>query len=204
MQPRDDRTADSAVFAAMVTPPDAGASRRPKAKTQAKPLAKKTRKSAPRKKTPAKAVRQPPLVVNGLMLISVHGPFNSRALVEMSAERALELFEQPLSSALSPIHVIDATMAEITELAARAPNLGLDESAMAASALALAYEIQNPFNSATSKSMCAHELRETMSKLRDLAPARDEDDGIDDLSTRRAARLAKPARPAKPARRAAT
>jgi hypothetical protein len=65
----------------------------------------------------------------------------------------------------------------------------LAESSLAASALALAREIDSPKNSATSKSMCARALRETMDRLRELAPAEEADDRLDDLSARRSARL---------------
>lgn len=164
--------------------------RRPKAKPAAEPpVAKAT-------KAPAKAIRKPsntrkpkrqaPLVVNGMMLVSVHGAFASRALVDMPADLAKELFGQPLSSVLAPTHVIDATLGEIREIAKR--DKPLAESALAASAVALAYEIQNPFNSATSKSMCARELRETMAKLNELAPAVPKKDALDELKARRATR----------------
>lgn len=66
----------------------------------------------------------------------------------------------------------------------------LAKSGLAASALALAREIDNPKNSATSKAMCAKELRETMDRLRERAPEQEED-ALDDLSRRRAARRRK-------------
>ena len=44
------------------------------------------------------------------------------------------------------------------------------ESALAATALALAAEIDDAGNSATSKSMCARALNETLERLRALAP----------------------------------
>lgn len=61
--------------------------------------------------------------------------------------------------------------------------------ALAASALALAREIDHAGNSATSKSMCARALTETLEKLRALAPAEKEADKLDDLARRRAFRL---------------
>ncbi|MDQ3730302.1 MAG: hypothetical protein M3355_12025 [Actinomycetota bacterium] len=66
----------------------------------------------------------------------------------------------------------------------------LAESALAASALMLADTLDNPRNSATSKSMCAKALLETMDRLRELAPDQQEADELDDLAARRAARLA--------------
>lgn len=65
----------------------------------------------------------------------------------------------------------------------------LANSALGASALALAREMDSQ-NSATSKSMCAKALLETMDRLRSLAPEREEKDQVDDLSARRAARIA--------------
>jgi hypothetical protein len=60
----------------------------------------------------------------------------------------------------------------------------LADSALAASALALASEMDE-HNSATSKSMCAKALLETMDRLRSLAPANEEDDALDELRSRR-------------------
>jgi hypothetical protein len=157
-----------------------------------KPAAKRstaTRKRATAKTPAAKkptAAKQPPVRANGMLLIGVYGPFNARALVEMSALRAEELLGQPLTSTVSPTRVIDATELEIAALAKR--EASISDTALAAAAVALAYQIDNPFNSATSKSMCARELRETMAKLRELAPVGEEPDGIDQLAGRRANR----------------
>jgi hypothetical protein len=65
----------------------------------------------------------------------------------------------------------------------------LADSALAASALTLARELDNPRNSATSKSMCARALHDALDRLRSLAPAKPEIDELDDLTKRRAARL---------------
>jgi hypothetical protein len=64
----------------------------------------------------------------------------------------------------------------------------LAESSLAATALALAAELDDPNNSATSKSMCAGRLLDAMSLLRELTPEGEEQDGLDDLSARRAKR----------------
>lgn len=69
-------------------------------------------------------------------------------------------------------------------------------SGLAATALALAGEIDKRGNSATSKSMCAKALNDTLRDLRALAPARRETDALDDLTARRERRLsASAARP---------
>lgn len=82
--------------------------------------------------------------------------------------------------------VFDATERELAELRKRAPDLA--DSSVAAMALAMAQEIDNAGNSATSKSMCARSLLEAMNQLRDLAPAKQTKDGIDELAAQRAAR----------------
>lgn len=64
------------------------------------------------------------------------------------------------------------------------------ESALAASALVLAAQLDDPDTSATSKSMCSRELRDTMTVLRALAPAKREADGIDDITAQRNKRIA--------------
>lgn len=63
----------------------------------------------------------------------------------------------------------------------------LAESTLAATALAMAHELDGA-NSATSKSMCARVLNETMERLWELAPAEKENDGVDELTARRDAR----------------
>lgn len=61
----------------------------------------------------------------------------------------------------------------------------LAQSGLAASALTLAGAMDNPRNSATSKAMCAGQLRETMDRLRELAPPAEEDDWVDELAKRK-------------------
>lgn len=73
--------------------------------------------------------------------------------------------------------------------ALRDPSLA--SSALAGVALAMARELDDESNSATSKSMCARALLDALERLRELAPEREEGDGLDDLAARRAARLAR-------------
>lgn len=61
------------------------------------------------------------------------------------------------------------------------------ETALAATALALARELDGN-NSATSKSMVAKALIDTMRELRALAPPKQEGDGVDEIAARRDAR----------------
>ena len=65
----------------------------------------------------------------------------------------------------------------------------LADSALAASALAMAREIDTPHNSATSKSMCAKALLDALALIRDLSPPTEEGDTLDELASRRALRL---------------
>lgn len=69
----------------------------------------------------------------------------------------------------------------------------LRSSGLAESALALARELDQARNSATSKAMCARALSETLEKLLALKPPEEEVDQLDQLSARRSARRAKAA-----------
>ena len=66
----------------------------------------------------------------------------------------------------------------------------LASSGLAAAALALARDIDDPSNSATSKSMCAKALLDITDRLWELAPAGADGDALDELARRRAARIA--------------
>lgn len=65
----------------------------------------------------------------------------------------------------------------------------LADTALAALALALAREIDDPENSATSKSMCARSMVDALERLRALEPPAETKDGLDDLTARRSKRL---------------
>lgn len=64
----------------------------------------------------------------------------------------------------------------------------LEQSGMAAAALALARRIDSPKTSATATSMCARALSETLAELRALMPPEEENDGVDEIAERRATR----------------
>ncbi len=87
--------------------------------------------------------------------------------------------------------VVAATKRDLKDIAKRDPALA--KSSLAAAALVLAGALDSPKNSATSKSMCARALIDTLDRIRDLAPPRMEDDQLDDLSSRRAARISRAA-----------
>lgn len=82
--------------------------------------------------------------------------------------------------------VANRVKADLADLRSRAP--GVADSALGAMALAMALEIDRPKNSATSKSMCNRELRDTLNQLRELAPAKPEADGLDQLNAQRVKR----------------
>lgn len=65
----------------------------------------------------------------------------------------------------------------------------LAESSLAESALALARELDDPENSATSKSMCAKAHLEVMTRLRELAPPEERKGQLHALKSGRADRL---------------
>lgn len=151
-----------------------------------------TPRKAPARKAPAKRTRKPkPPAVDlgalGARVVSVFGPFASRVLIELPVDAAARLFADPLPAARRT-SLVEAVERDLKALAKR--DAALARSALAMSALALAYEIEHPYNSATSKASCAGELRDALNRLRELAPEDEEKDGIDDLTARRTARLA--------------
>ena len=78
--------------------------------------------------------------------------------------------------------VLEAVEGDIAEIAKR--DKALADSGLAAMAKQLAREL-DANNSATSKSMCARALMDALEKLRDLAPADDAKDRVDELGARR-------------------
>jgi spermidine/putrescine-binding protein len=91
--------------------------------------------------------------------------------------------------------VVEAVERDIAAIRKRDPNLA--DSTLAALALALAAEIDGN-NSATSKSMNAHQLRDTIVKLRELAPPEKVRDELDELRDRHARDRREPAAKDKP------
>ena len=84
--------------------------------------------------------------------------------------------------------VAAAVERDLKDIAKR--DAALAKSTLAMSALRMAREMDSAGNSATSKSMCARELRDTLDRLLELAPKEERGDGLDDLSARRERRLA--------------
>jgi len=119
-------------------------------------------------------------------VVSVFGAFNSRCLIEVSAETAAEAFGRLDEAART--NAIDSVERDLAEI--RKADKALAESAMAAVAVRLAYELEDPYNSATSKSMCAKALNDTLDRLRELAPEEEKGKStLDEIAERRQARL---------------
>ena len=85
-----------------------------------------------------------------------------------------------------PMTVVASVKRDIEAIAERDPKLAT--SGLAALALSLAREMDAK-NSATSKSMCARALAETLERLAELAPPAPAQDGVDQLAAKRNARL---------------
>lgn len=81
---------------------------------------------------------------------------------------------------------VERDLAEIRECDEK-----LADSSIAATALVMADQLDDPGTSATSKSMCAKALREAMDRLRDLTPPKPAGDSIDDLAKQREQRRAR-------------
>lgn len=119
----------------------------------------------------------------GARVVSVGGAFNSRTLVEMPTELAGELFDGLPTSC--PDEVVGAVRGDLAKM----PD-EIAASGMAMVALALARELQDPFNSATSKALCAARVTEILGELQRLAPPKQEADGIDRIAAQRKKRRA--------------
>jgi hypothetical protein len=79
--------------------------------------------------------------------------------------------------------VVAAVERELQEFDRRLPGIG--ESARAAGALAVAQELDDPGNSATSKSMCLRSLNETLDTLEARLPEETKRGKLDELRARR-------------------
>jgi hypothetical protein len=144
------------------------------------------------RKTPAKPRTRKPNKPpeSSAELESVYGPFSANCVVSMTVGRAIALFG-PLAD-ITPLRTLKATEQDLAEIRKQDPALA--DSTLAAVALSMARELDNPYNSATSKSMCAGKLQDVMDRLRELAPPLKKGDTVDDLANRRRSRRADAAR----------
>lgn len=92
----------------------------------------------------------------------------SRVLVEIPTELAVELFDELHLDSARRTDVIDAVVQELAAIRKEKPEVA--DSAIAATALRMAYELDNPYTSATAKSMCAKALHQAMDHLTEEAP----------------------------------
>jgi len=88
-----------------------------------------------------------------------------------------------------PGRVQEAVARDIARVSVTSPELA--SGALAATALAVAAQIDNPKNSATSKSMLARVLVDALDRLFTLTPEERADDGIDQLTRARQKRKAR-------------
>lgn len=98
----------------------------------------------------------------------------------MPAKRKAPVDEPPIGRVLE---AVDRDLQKIARVSAE-----LADSTLAATAREMASQLDDPGNSATSKSMCARVLSDVMEQLRELTPEGDDKDGVDELNARRAAR----------------
>jgi hypothetical protein len=90
---------------------------------------------------------------------------------------------------VTPRKVKPPTTVQGVEADLKALPSHLARSGMAASALALARELDSPDTSATAKAACSRSLVQVQRELRALAPAVEEVDALDELKARRDARV---------------
>ena len=84
--------------------------------------------------------------------------------------------------------VREAVERELASWESRLP--GVSESALAATAVALASRIDDEAKSATAVSNCANSLASVLDTMRGMLPPEQEHDAVDDLARRRASRRA--------------
>ena len=125
----------------------------------------------------------PDLFKRGARVITVsHG----RTVIETSTALASYLFRKPLHES-ARTNAIEAVEADLDEIRSRDARIA--DSAIAASALRMAHELEDPYNSATAKSMCAKQLQQAMDRLLELSPPGQEEKGrLYELKTNRAKR----------------
>lgn len=125
----------------------------------------------------------PDLFKRGARVISV---YKSRTVIEVSTGLASYLFREPLEVS-ARTNAVDAVERDLALIRARDPKVA--DSAIAATALRMAYELEDPYNSATSKSMCAKSLQQAMDRLLELSPPGQEEKGkLYDIKSGRAKR----------------
>jgi hypothetical protein len=105
-----------------------------------------------------------------------------RVMIEMHVDRATAEFGDLAGAGGS--EVVDAIKGELAEIRKR--NAEVADSALAAAAVRMAFELDHPYNSATAKANCMSELHKAMDRLLELAPREEQAKGrLDELKARR-------------------
>lgn len=99
-----------------------------------------------------------------------------RAVPELEEDAATLVAEAVLEQ-LGGQKVTRAVERDLREIRKSSPDVA--KGGQAAAALALALQLDFPWNSATSKAMCARALHEALEELRGLTPPERKRDGID-------------------------
>lgn len=114
----------------------------------------------------------------GARVVSIGGPFNTRTLISIPTAAAEKLFDGPLTGwAIG--EAVAWTTRELASVAER--DQALAEGGIAAAALSVARDLDNPYTSANARSLGARVLMDTLDRLRELAPAAQEADNLDKL-----------------------
>lgn len=113
----------------------------------------------------------PDLFTRGARVLNV---YHGRTVVELSTSLASYLFSEPLAES-GRSDTVAAVEADLQQIRLRDP--GVADSGIAAGALRMAHEIEDPYNSATSKSMCMKSLQQAMDRLLELSPPGQEEKG---------------------------
>ena len=141
----------------------------------------KARKTPAKRKKPASptAAQHLARLRSSGEVVSVHGPFGARTMIDISTDAARAI----LPELQRPDGVTDGVEAELAACKDAPP-------ALAATAIALAREMDNPYNSATSKGQCAKALNETMEQIRAAGADAPTSDGLDEIAKAREQRRA--------------
>lgn len=122
----------------------------------------------------------------GARVLAVAGAFGATVVIAVPANVAEHWF--PIGLAQSGrTEPVEAVEKDLEALAERSPELA--GSGEAATALQMALELVNPYNSATSKSMCAGKLLDALNVLRGLAPPEEKKGALHAIRGGRADRL---------------
>jgi hypothetical protein len=125
----------------------------------------------------------PDLFKYGARVLNVH---QDRTVIEVSTDLAGFLFRGPLTES-GETTVATAVEEDLDLISKRDPKVA--RSAIAAAALRMGHELDDPYNSASAKAQCARALQSHMDRLLELSPPGQEEEGkLHELKSRRATR----------------